>query len=118
MNKTVKWVLIVILIIILIAAVIFLVRASKPEPTNYVPGPPPASGSDPINAIITTVGGWLSTLWQTNAGKQCDPNRPGFQKDGVYNPDKCGSGAGFECDPNKPGYNMQGFPDTNCGFGG
>lgn len=119
MNKTVKWILIIILIIILIVAVYFLIKASQPQPVpNYNPplgGPPQDNG---FGAIISTVGGWLSTLWQTNAQKQCDPNRPGFQKDGTYNPDKCGMGVGFECDPNKPGYNMQGFPDTNCGFGG
>lgn len=116
-NKYVKWGLIILLIIILIVVIVLLVQASKPQVQPPVGGGPTPAGGGIGDLLSGVFGpGWFQNIF--SGGSRCDTSRPGFQRNGVYNPDKCGTASGFECDPTRPGYNLQGFPDTNCGFGG
>lgn len=62
---------------------------------------------------------WWKKMWNTCSDyslNNCDPDRKGYNKNGVLDP-SCGGGTGacnpFQCDPNREGYNMcgdKGFP--------
>lgn len=113
MNKTVKWILIVVAIIVAIAIIIYAVRSFLPQypPPGTPPGPPPPPPGNVLDSLISGLGPWIQNLF---FGNQCDPARRGFQKNGVYNPDKCGVGEGLGCDPNRSGWNLAGFMDPTC----
>lgn len=94
MTTTQKWV-IGILVLVLVAGVVVAVSAmGKGDKTPVVipPGLP----------------------------SHCNPNRPGYDKNGYQDPFCGDAGVPYssECDLNKPGYDMNGFPDVKCGFGG
>lgn len=113
MNKTVKWILIALAIIAAIVLIIIGIKYLLEQSAPPAPAPPPAGG--PSNAIVDALGALVAGLGGLFGGaKKCDPARPGFQKDGVYNPDKCGRAPGLECDPNRPGWNLGGFMDPSC----
>ena len=115
MNKTVKWILIALVIVAALALIIVAIKYfSQPAATQPpVPGGPPPG---PANSIIDILGGLFSGGFFNNLfnGKKCDSARPGFQNNGVYNPDKCGVGVGLGCDPNRSGWNLGNFPDPSC----
>lgn len=121
MNKTVKWILISVLIIVLAVVVYYLVKASQ-QPSTQPPGPPAPPGG-PGTDLANILGGLFSGNWWKNlfGGSpkvvDCDPARPGYEKDGTPNAN-CGkdyTGCDInKCDLNRPGWNQCGFPDTRC----
>lgn len=116
MNKTVKWILIAVAIIVAVALIIWAVKSfskgNGAQPPS-LPSGPPAGPADGIADVLGNI--FNSNFWnQLFAGKKCNPNNPGFQYNGVYNPDKCGTAPGLGCDPNRPGWNLGGFMDPSC----
>lgn len=121
MNKTVKWILISVAIIIGIAIIIYAIRSFFPQPV--APGVPPPPGGpaqvNPIDAIISGLGGWLQNLF---TGNQCDPQHPGYTKSGkrdtkcdsvTYDPSVSLCNPNL-CDPARPGYDQCGGFKMGC----
>lgn len=116
MNKTVKYILIAVAVIAVIAFAIWGIKSylDSRVPTTAPPaGPPYPTTGNTITDILAGLfsGGFFTSLF---AGNKCNPNNPGFQNNGVYNPDKCGRAPGLGCDPNRPGWNLGGFMDPSC----
>ena len=121
MNKTVKWILIGALVIALLIGLYFLAKAS--EPKLIIPGQAPQPAPGDLNTNIVGILGSLFTGIQNLFGGgtpkvvDCDPDRPGYEKDGTANPncakDYTGCKVGV-CDPKRSGYDECGFPTINC----
>lgn len=123
-KKTWTVVLIILAIIALIVIGILIYKATKPVPiVQQEPIAPQPGLGGLLGGLLSGIGGWLGGLIKGDKGNvvDCDPNRPGYCKDGGPCP-TCGkdyTGCDFDkCDPSRPGYNQCGFPDVNCGFGG
>ncbi len=120
MNKTVKWILIVLLIIVVLAIIILAVQYfSKPE---VLPGTNPNPAPDPSNVgtgVQDILSGWIKKLFGGGgmSDPACQKNDPGFDNNGYYTT-KCGGvpgGGGANCDPANPGKDMNGFGASQCG---
>lgn len=115
LPKVLTWIAVIAGSLGLIIAILAFIRSGKTPPaTPQNPNPQPLGYGDAIKDILNEAisGGWFGL-----GDKKCDPNNVGFQKDGTYNPDKCGVRSGGQCDPDNYGYTLDGFPDPNCGFG-
>lgn len=118
MSKTVKWIIIILLILTLVAVVFFIIREIN-KPTQQGPGTAPGGIASILGAYLPQLSNWVKGLF---GGKgpdvvDCDPNRPGYEKDGTYNVN-CGKNyTGCDpdkCDPLRSGWNQCGFPDNRC----
>jgi hypothetical protein len=117
MNKTLKYFIIAVASLVALGLIIWIIKyfidqnsAGTGPGGNPNPNPSPGTG----NAIVDGLGGLINNFIGGFFGKGCDKNNLGFQKDGVYNPDKCGRPAELGCDPNRPGWNIAGLPDVSC----
>lgn len=115
MDKSVKYLLIALGIIagvVLIIVVIkyFLDQSGGTQP----PGPTLDPGNNTNTSLVDSLGNFVNNFIGGFFGSACDKNNLGFQKNGVYNPDKCGRPANLACDPNRPGWNIAGLPDVSC----
>lgn len=121
-QKGINILILVLLGIALIIGILSLIQSNKRPAPN-------ASGVIPAKAgfgaaIASTLQQALKSDWWKNlfnkdsdyAKTNCNPNRAGYNKNGILDP-SCGGGANacdpFACDPNRAGYNMcgdRGFP--------
>lgn len=125
-QKTINIVLLALLGLALLIGTIALVKGSKTPPiTPANPNPQPKGFGKALGELISgaTIGGWLKGLFGGNSNyskANCDPDREGYNKNGVLDP-SCGAGAGacnpFECDPNNLGKNMCGDAGFPCACG-
>lgn len=116
-QKTVNIIIIILVVIGIGLAIAALVISNKKQPPIYPGGPPapkPAFGAALANILAQALqGDWWKDLFGKSdyAKKNCDPNKKGYNKNGILDP-SCGATTGacnpFECDPNKPGYDMCG----------
>lgn len=123
MNKTVKWILIVVAIMAAIALIIVLImNLSKPAiPANPNPPAGPPSPGTGIQNILSSIfsSDWIKNIFGGGnmAPPACQPNNPGFDNNGYYTR-ACGGvpgGGGANCDPDNPGKDMAGFSSSQCG---
>lgn len=120
-KKTVTWIVIAALVIALIIGLYFVVKAMEPKLpviSTTTPGTTPAPTTGIVDILGTLFEG-IKNLFGPKSPEvvQCDPSRPGYEKDGTPNPN-CGKDyTGCElgkCDPNRSGYDECGFPTINC----
>lgn len=117
MNKTVKWLLIALAIIVALVIIILAIKYFMDQSANnntQPPVPPVQTGNvitDALSALFS--GSFLTNLF---GGKKCDPNRPGYQMNGDFNPAKCPTGPAqqYKCDCSKPGYTTAGAYKESC----
>lgn len=126
-QKTINIIIIILIVIAIGLGIIALIKSNQRQAPVYPGGPvPPPPGLG--GALAGVLAGVLKGDWWKNllSGKSdyaienCDPNKKGYNKNGILDP-SCGATTGacnpFACDPNRPGYNMcgdAGFPCT-CG---
>lgn len=123
-QKTINIILLSLLAVAIIIGVIAIFRKPAQPPVQVQPpGTPPQSGlGGALGSILSNI--LTADFWKNLFGRKeeypvvdCDPNRPGFEKDGTANPN-CGKNyTGCDpnkCDPNRSGWNECGFLDARC----
>lgn len=122
MNKTVKWVLIVVLIFIALVLTILAVQYfTKPATAaNNNTGNPSGNniGQQTQNIISGLFNSIKNLLGKGNmAAPLCQASNPGFDNNGFYTR-ACGGvpgGGNANCNPDDPGKDMDGFSSSQCG---
>jgi|SRR3990167_10911473 len=125
-KSTIKWLIIAAVIIGLIIVAVLIAMAAKPG-TKTITGGGTTQTPGLGGTLGNILGGVFSGNWWSNifggggAGNyetvNCDPNRPGYDKDGTPNPNCGKSYAGCtagKCDPARPGFDECGFLNSNC----
>ena len=122
MNKTVKWILIVVLILAVLAFLIYIF--TRPSETQPGPNPNPTPAPGPGAGIAGLLAGFFSSDWIKNllggnnmANPACQAANPGYDNNGFYTR-ACGGvpgGGGANCNPDDPGKDMAGFNSSQCG---
>lgn len=126
MTQTVfNWIFGILIIGALILAGVAYFRPVAVFPPNPDGSPSKKGLGEALAAILAQASksDWVKNLFPSKSDyskNNCDPNKSGYNNNGVLDP-SCGGGSGscnpFACDPDKLGYNMcgdEGFPCT-CG---
>lgn len=124
-QKTINTILFILLGLAIIIGLIAL-WPKKEDATQPPINPPPPTTSGLGGALGGILSGVFAGDWWKKifGGKKdeypvvdCDPARPGYEKDGTVNPN-CGKDytgcVQGKCDPKRPGFDECGFLDVNC----